>query len=82
MPSASTSARDSAPTSSQRSSAVTSAVSAGVLGREVSVRYGNHAGDGSGGRQHAYLLRLELLVPQRMSGSAADPMEPQSSHRP
>ena len=49
----------------------------GVLGREVSVCYRNNAGHGSGSRQYAYLLRLELLVPQRMSGSSADPMEPQ-----
>ena len=50
---------------------------ASVLDREVSVRPGHDAGDGTGGRQHAHLLRLELLVPQRMARSAADPMEPQ-----
>ena len=41
----------------------------GVLGGEVSVRSRDDARDGPGGRQHSHLLRLELLVPQRVRRS-------------
>ena len=34
-----------------------------VLLCEVSVRPGDHTSDGPGDRQHAHLLRLELLIP-------------------
>jgi hypothetical protein len=49
----------------------------GVLRSEVLVRSGNDSGDGAGRRQHPDLLRFELLIPQRMSGSGADPMQAQ-----
>ena len=34
-----------------------------VLRCEVPIRPGDHSGDGSRGRQHPHLLRLELLIP-------------------
>ena len=48
-----------------------------VLLCEVPVRPGDHARDRPGGRQHPHLLRLELLIPQRVPRSAADPVQPQ-----